>query len=279
MTAKHDKLRRALEARFADGELDADDLSGLETLAGMAGRASCRNFTDKIVEPGLIRALCAVALSSPSKSDLQQRDIVVVSDPVLRRKIDQLIGGQAWVRGAPALLIFCGNHARQRLLHEVRGRRFANDHLDAFFNAAVDAAIALGAFVTAAEAAGLGCCPISAIRNEAQAVSDLLALPRHVFPLAGLALGWPGEPGDISMRLPLAATLHTDRFDAKAQRPAIEAYDRARAAAQPYAAQRYTEDFGTSADYGWSEDKARQYAKPERAGFGAFVRAKGFKLE
>lgn len=279
MAGPRARLRRALAARFGDADLAAADLPDNATLAGMAGHASCRAFTDRAVAPALIRLLCAAALSAPSKSDLQQRDIVIVSDPALRAKFDALLGGQAWVKGAPALLVFCGNHGRQRLLHEMRGRPFANDHLDAFFNAAVDAAIALGACVTAAEALGLGSCPISAIRNQAQAVSELLALPELVFPVAGLALGWPAHAPEISMRLPLAATLHENRFDADAQRPAIEAYDRARASAQPYAAQRHTGDFGVSKTYGWSEDKARQYAKPERADFGAFVRAKGFKLE
>ena len=279
MADPRERLRRALAARFADGEFDPADLPGLESLAAMAGRASCRAFRDAPVDEGLIRLLCAVALSAPSKSDLQQRDIVLVTDPELRAQIDALVGGQAWVAGAPALLVVCGNHARQRLLHELRGRPFANDHLDAFFNAAVDAAIALGALVSAAEALGLGCCPISAVRNEAQAVSDLLALPTHVFPLAGLALGWPAETTQVSMRLPLAATLHENRFDGEVQSAAIEAYDRARTAVQPYETQRYTQDFGVAESYGWSEDKARQYAKPERANFGAFVRAKGFKLD
>ena len=48
---------------------------------------------------------------------------------------------------------------------------------------------------------------------------------------------------------------------------------------QPYKTQRYADKFGQSADYGWSEDKARQYSVPERADFGAFVRRKGFKLD
>ena len=30
---------------------------------------------------------------------------------------------------------------------------------------------------------------------------------------------------------------------------------------------------------GWSEDKARQYSKSERADFGVFVRRKGFDLK
>jgi hypothetical protein len=37
--------------------------------------------------------------------------------------------------------------------------------------------------------------------------------------------------------------------------------------------------FGKSEPYGWSEDKARQYAVPERADFGAYVRARGFRLD
>ncbi len=61
-------------------------------------------------------------------------------------------------------------------------------------------------------------------------------------------------------------------------RARIEAYDRRRAAVPPYARQRYADEYGTAATYGWSEDKARQYSKPERADFGQFVRAKGFNL-
>ena len=47
----------------------------------------------------------------------------------------------------------------------------------------------------------------------------------------------------------------------------------------PYARQRAPERFGTHSEYSWSEDKARQYARPERADFGAFVRGKGFNLD
>ncbi len=31
-------------------------------------------------------------------------------------------GGQAWLKTAPVLLIFCGNNRRQRMWHEWRGR-------------------------------------------------------------------------------------------------------------------------------------------------------------
>jgi nitroreductase/FMN reductase [NAD(P)H] len=274
-------LAEALAARFADGTgLEVSLEAGLgaqaaESLTRLAARGSVREFSDAPVDPGLLRLLSALALATPTKSDLQQRDIVLVTDPGLREALNALLADQPWTAGAPALLVFCGNNRRQRLLHRYRGRPFANDHLDAFFNAAVDAGIALAGYVAAAEALGLGCCPISALRNDPDEVSRLLGLPDHVFPVAGLAVGWPARAPVVTPRLPLAVTLHEDRYDEAGLEAAIAAYDRRR----PYAKQRHVEDFGEDPAYGWSEDKARQYARPERAGFGAFVRRKGFSLD
>jgi nitroreductase/FMN reductase [NAD(P)H] len=192
-------FRKALALRYGGEPLaygQGESVQDLpEVWRQLAARGSCRHFRDESVAPELIETLCALALAAPSKSDLQQRDIVIIDDATLRAEIDRLMAtfplAQDWIPGAPLLLIFCGNHRRQRQLHELRGHPFVNEHLDAFFNAACDAAIALGAFVIAAEARGLGCTPISAIRNHAERISELIDLPEHVFPFAGLAVGWP----------------------------------------------------------------------------------------
>jgi nitroreductase/FMN reductase [NAD(P)H] len=273
-----DALAAALRHRFGDDFSVDPALPGLAALARQAEHRSHRRFTARPVDASLLRLLSAVALCAPTKSDLQQRDVIIVEDAEQRRRLLELVPDNEWAASAPALLVFCGNNRRQRQLHAWRGRPFANDHLDALFNAAVDAGIALAAFVVAAETVGLGCCPISAIRNHARPVSDTLALPDHVFPVAGLGVGWPADAGTMSLRLPLSVTVHRDRFADDDVRAQTEAYDRRRAAVQPYARQRYAEAYGTAREYGWSEDKARQYSKPERADFGAFLRMKGFQL-
>jgi nitroreductase len=282
--APPDDHASALKRRFGaddphlDIPLDAPPLH-----AQLAARGVVRWFTADPVPFELLHRLCALALCAPTKSDLQQRDIVIVDDAPLRRQILAPLaegpGGQAWLNDVPVLLIFCGNNRRQRQWHEWRGKPFANDHLEAFFNASVDAGIALTAFVLAAEAQGLGTCPISVIRNRAAAVSELLGLPQHVFPVAGLGVGWPAITPKQSMRLPLDVTVHRNGYSEGGVREAIEGYDRRREAAQPYREQRSVDAFGKSATYGWSEDKARQYAVPERADFGAYVRARGFRLD
>ncbi|SEV88441.1 FMN reductase [NAD(P)H] [Cognatiyoonia koreensis] len=273
------KLHSALHARFCDALLDVDTFSDHDLIANMAARGSCRTFRPEPVPDGWLDLLCAIAMSAPTKSDLQQRDIILLKSDAVRSELSRLVAGQDWVAKAPMIAIFCGNNRRQRLLHEIHDVPFANDHFDAVFNAAGDAAISLGAFVTAAEAMGLGCCPISAVRNESAAVSKLLGLPNHVFPFAGLAVGFPESAASISPRLPLRVTCHTDRYGEENLKEAVRDYDTSRAAALPYARQRNVETFGESADYGWSEDKVRQYSQPERADFGAYIRAIGFKLD
>lgn len=271
-------IKDALAHRYGDFDHAVDPkLEEQAFLKGLASRGVCRRFRDEAVPAPLIETLAALALSAPSKSDLQQRDILIVEDPAIRDRINTLLADQDWIPKAPHFIVFLGNNRRQRQVHDWTGLPFANDHLDAFFNASVDAGIVLSAFVLAVEAAGLGCCPVSVIRNHAQEVSGLLGLPDHVFPVAGLGFGWPAGPSYISARLPLAATVHRDRYS-DCTRDVVAGYDRRRNGVFPYRQQRNVARFGTSDTYGWSEDKARQYAEPERADFGVFVKARGFKL-
>jgi len=98
-------------------------------------------------------------------------------------------------------------------------------------------------------------------------------------PVAGMCLGWPSERGYITPRLALDATVHYDHYSEGDQAADIDAYDRRRNEGRPPWKQRKPEQWGEASFYGWSEDKARQYAEPLRADFGAFVRKKGFKLD
>jgi nitroreductase len=272
-------IRKALFERFGE-RLDVDErLPGLDELARIAARRVCRRFLDRAVPNNLLRLLCACALSAPSKSDLQQADILIVRENDRLSAIADLLPAIPWLREAPVFLVFLANGRRLPRIAHMRGMPFPNDHLDLFFNATVDAAIVLATFLRASEAAGLGCCPISVIRDHARAISDLLALPDKVVPVAGMCVGWPAEDGGLSPRLSLATTLHEERFGEGDLTAQIDAYDRRRAALRPYRNQRDPARFGRAEFYGWSEDKARQYAELLRADFGAFVRAQGFHLD
>jgi nitroreductase/FMN reductase [NAD(P)H] len=137
----------------------------------------------------------------------------------------------------------------------------------------------LATFLRVAAAVGLGCCPISAIRDHPQTVSDLLRLPQRVVPVAGLCVGWPAQAGEITPRLSLRTTVIENHYGERDPANEIDAYDRRRAALRPYRRQRSPERWGEAEFYGWSQDKARQYGVPTRTDFGTFVRGKGFCLD
>ncbi len=272
-------FQHLINARYDDAPCVDTDCNLTANLYSMLSRGSCRAFLEKEIPEEFLDILCAVAFASPTKSDLQQRDVILIKSAGKREHISKLIPDQTWIAKAPMIAVFCGNNRRQRLIHEWHNVTFANDHLDAFLNAAADAAIALGAFVSAAEAMGLGCCPISAVRNKSREVSRMLNLPQHVFPFAGLAFGYPSQNRTMSKRLPLKVTCHVDQYNEDNLREKINAYDESRSKYQPYSEQRFSDEFGKKVNYGWSDDKVRQYSRPERADFGSYIREQGFCLD
>ncbi|MHA1530224.1 MAG: nitroreductase family protein [Alphaproteobacteria bacterium] len=271
------EIRDSVQARFgADPGISTEgvDVAGL---ARLLDRRSCRDYAERDVPEGLVRLVLAAGLSAPTKSDLQQADVVWVRDAALRGEVLEGIGGADWIARAPVFLVVCANGARFASLFE--GGAFANDRFDALFNATVDAAIVLEGIVAAAALAGLGTCPISQIRNRAERISGLLDLPGRVFPVAGLCMGYPASEAPISPRLDLGITVHEDRYDRDAFARLGPAYDARRIVDAPYRRQRQPERFGIAETYGWREDKRRQYADPQRADFGAFLRGRGFSLK
>jgi nitroreductase len=268
-------------ARFGEETGLSSDLPEVPWVRQVLMRRTHRRYAERPVPDGLLRLLLAAAFSASSKSDFQQASVIQVEDPSLRQRLAALVPDMPWIGTAPAFLVFCGDAHRLERVGELRGHSVDNGKLEGFFNATVDAALVLQTFILAAETVGLGCCPISVIRNHADAVAAILQLPEKVFPVAGLCLGYPAAAGHISMRLPLAVTLHTNRYDEAHLGEAVDAYDRRRDARYsiPREQQRSPEVFGHTEFYGWSEDKARQAIEPEGLRFSAYLRAHGFGME
>ncbi len=248
----------------------------LIALAAPIARSVTRRFRAEPVPEGVLNAVLAAAQSAPSKSGLRQYSIVVLPDPAPVAAIASRIGTMPWIAQAPAFLLFCADIRRGRAIGERHGRAHANDNLDTLRNARADAALALGFAVVAAELAGLGTCPVSCVRNHLEKVAPLVGLPKGVFPVAGLALGWPEAKERVPPRPPPSGVIHRGRHSAEGEAEAIAAYDGRRPPAKP----RYPQTHGAApAGCAWSENVARQLRLPERAGFRARLRGRGFALD
>jgi FMN reductase [NAD(P)H] len=271
----------AIERRFGDGGPPGDGVAENDFIRRVLSRKTVRRYSDAVPSDSLLDLLVAAALSTSAKSDFQQASILRVSDPAQRAAIGRLFPSMPWIAIAPVFFVFLGDARRLQRIGELRGRPVRNGTLEGFFNASVDAALAMQTMILCAESAGLGVCPISVIRNEIDEVAGILGLPDLVFPVAGLCLGYPQGGGYVSLRLPRRVTTHRDRYDDDALLQAIDDYDRRRDAlhAIPREQQRSNAEFGEAAFYGWSEDKARQAAKAEGAAFPPYLRSHGFSLD
>jgi nitroreductase len=271
----------ALRARFGlDIDLDLGaEIADHPFLQQVLMRRTQRRYSERPVPDALVRLLLAAAFSASSKSDFQQASVLWLKDRARRDRLAALFPDMPWIGAAPVFLVFLGDARRLQRLGELRGKPQANGALEGFFNAAVDAALALQTCILVSETLGLGTCPISVLRNRAAEVAEILGLPDNVFPVAGLCVGYPAQQGFVSMRLPPEATVHIDRYDDSALAEAVDGYDRRRDARHSIKdRQRDPGRFGTAEFYGWSEDKARQAAAPEGAGFATWLKTHGFTL-
>lgn len=270
----------SLRLRFDDGDAEGDGVDAIPFLQQTLVRKTVRRYTDRMPSQGLLDLLTAAALSASAKSDFQQASILRVLDPDVRASIGAMFPAMPWIGAAPVFFVFLGDARRLERIGRLRDKPVDNGTLEGFFNATVDAALALQTFILAAESAGLGCCPISVIRNRIAEVGPLLGLPDRVFPVAGLCLGYAADEGHVSLRLPRTVTVHGDRYDDAALPEHVGVYDRRRHARHALSReqQRATTKFGVADFYGWSEDKARQAAEPEGAGFPVYLRSHGFSF-
>jgi nitroreductase len=272
--------RDLLTARFGQNSPEHKIFND-EAIARILRRRTHRRYSDQPVPADLLDALLSVAFSASAKSDYQQASVIQVRDPDRRRQIAELIPAMPWIGVSPVFLVFCADANRLQKICNLRGRPTPNQNLEAFFNATVDAALVMQTFILAAEHVGLGCCPISVIRNHLPRVREILSLPERVIPVAGLCVGYPAGEGHISMRLPARLTRHVDRYDDTDLARELDDYDHRREKVAPTSRekQRAPEKFGYADFYGWSEDKCRQAVAGEGKKFGAMVRASGFSLD
>ena len=267
-------------ARFAIETDRGGGIAATETIEGVLSRRSLRRYDDRAVPDALLDVLLACAQSAPTKSNLQQYSIVVVSDAAVRASLQPLCPATDWLETCPVFLVFCADMRRNRRITGFRGYDHANNNMDTLLNGIVDAAVAMQCFISAAESTGLGCAPISEVRNRIAEVSDVLGLPDGVFPIAGLTVGWPARPGYVNQRLPTSVVIHRDRYDDTSLEAEIADYDQRRHDIFPIppTSQRHADKYGVAEICTWSENVARQLSVPERAGFREFLVSRGFDL-
>lgn len=232
---------------------------------------SIRKFTEQAISEELLRSIVGAAQSAASSSFLQGATVIRVRKPENRKKMAVYAGNQAYVESAAEFLVFCADLKRPGNCCERYEKPFAGDYTEHFIIATVDVALMAQNMVVAAEAAGLGICYIGGIRNNPRAVADLLQLPKNVYPVFGLCLGYPDQDPECKPRLPLEVVLKDEVYSEEGDEARIAEYDE-------QVREYYRQRTGGGHGICWSEQVATLLSEKARPHMRDFLAEQGFML-
>lgn len=221
------KADTAWQARYGSDAPAA--LPWNETAELLLQHRSVRAYLPTPLPDGTLPLLVAAAQSAATSSNMQAWSVVAVTDPNVKAVLARAAAGQKHIEQCPLFLVFLADLSRAERMAERAGGSLSNlRYLETFLVAAIDASIAAQNAALAAESLGLGTVYIGALRNDPEAVSAALGLPQGAMGVFGLCVGYadPASPSGVRPRLPQAAVLHHERYDAADEPAQVAAYDR-----------------------------------------------------
>ena len=244
-------------------------------MALMAHR-SIRRYTDAVPSDEVVETIVQAGQQAPFAYQM--------GSVLLSRKRER----NPW--GAPLLFTICLDAHRTELVMAQRGWKLTSNDLHVLLFGMEDAIMMAQNMVVAAESLGLGTCFIGSAQHRSEAIAKEYNLPERVFPLVGLAAGFPAEDPPLRPRYPLEFTLFEDRYpelDEASVKQAMQVMDNG------YLAQDYyrrannmipleegrKESF-TFDDYSWTEHISRKLGQwsPSPDELLEQLGARGFKL-
>ena len=166
------------------------------TIESMLNRKSVRKYTDQQPTEEVIETVVRAGQQAPFAAQL--------CSVLLTRKKAPF--------GAPLWFTFCVDMHRMELIMARRGWTVVANDLSLLLMAIQDVALMAENMVIAAESLGMGSCFLGTTPYRAERIQKKYHLPKRVFPLVELVMGYPAEEFPPRPRYPLAFALFEDRY-------------------------------------------------------------------
>lgn len=173
---------------------------------------SIRKYCKKDISTELLNEILAAAEQTQTMGNLQLYSVVVTRSQEMKEKLAPAHFCQPMVTTAPVVLTICADFHRTTRWAEERKANPGYDNFLSFINAATDALLYTQNVCNIAEEKGLGYCFLGTTVYQPQSIIDTLKLPKLVFPVATITLGWPDEQPALTDRLPLTAIVHEETY-------------------------------------------------------------------
>jgi FMN reductase (NADPH) len=237
---------------------------------------SIRNFEERALSQKQIETIVECAQAASTSSFIQAYSIIGIKNPEMKKRLAEIAGNQTYVESNGHLFIFCADLHRHEVMAEMEDQDLTTSlqSTEKFMVGLIDASLAAQNAVVAAESMGLGACYIGGIRNNLEAVCDLLHIPDRVIPLFAVVVGYPQQQPDKKPRLPLHHVYHEETYQQNSEtyKSQLQAYDKE-------ISSYYLERTNGKRNDTWSEQMANMLKSPKRMYMKTFIEKKGFNLE
>lgn len=246
-----------------------------KTIEVLKNHNTVRKFSDRQVEDDVLREIVRCAQCAATSEFIQSYTIIHIKNEMVKKEIYETVTKQQPILDAPVFLMFCADVRRLGMACEMNGKNLPemySNYTETFLMTTVDTAIAAQNALAAAESLGMGGTYMGGIRNNPEKVCQLLKLPKGVYPVFGMVLGYPAEPGAPKERLPLDVVLKTDTYTTEGDEEKMREYD---ARIKEYYIRR-TDGKRTET---WTEQMTDFVNEPQRPFMREFLEKQGFSIE
>jgi len=239
----------------------------------LQNRRSVRHFTGEPVSETDLEVIFATAQRAPTSINGQQITLIYTRDKARIAKIAELCGGQPQVRAADVFVAVVIDFNRTAIATQMAGKEQVIDRsAEGIMVGAVDAGIMLSSLQTAAESFGYGTTAIGAVRQNAEAMSELMGLPPKTFVAVGCTIGVPTREAmdaPLKPRIPIDSFVMQEVYDSAKVTEGVKRYE------EEMAGHRKAQGAGLP---GYAESVANYYAKVYYRATAKAMEAQGFRF-
>ena len=183
-----------------------------QTLKLLIERASCRSFSRKKISPDILRFILSAGIHAPTGGNLQPYSIIKIENDETKQRLAEMCG-QGFIGKAPVLLLFCIDWRRIERWAKLEFAPFtATSSFQHFWISFIDTVICSQNICTAADSLGLGSVYIGTILEFFADIRDMFQLPKGVFPVVLLCLGYPKAKPLPRKKLDDQVIVHAEKY-------------------------------------------------------------------
>ena len=157
----------------------------MNLLPAISSYKTVRTFSDQPVDEEIINSILEAGRCAPSAKNRQPWRFVVITDENIRMRLESAAYGQEHVGSAPVVIALGTTNVDYRM---------PNGQL----SYPIDLSFAASFMLLQAQSSGLGSCVVTTY-DEAE-VKDILTVPYSMRVVMLIAVGYPAEPSDTSVR-------------------------------------------------------------------------------